>query len=92
MLVESDASAYLLWRAGAEAVTTDPLTPRPVREDTAVAFLSVQDAGDVLFRVRVPIPWDWPSEDQFAPPRSVHAAVPVACGLLAGWWWRPAGT
>ncbi|WP_406396887.1 hypothetical protein [Streptomyces uncialis] len=56
MLIESDTTAYVLWRALGEAVATHPLTPRPVGEDTAVAFLSVQDTGDVLLRTRVPIP------------------------------------
>ncbi|MCX4661642.1 hypothetical protein [Streptomyces uncialis] len=50
MLIESDTTAYVLWRALGEAVATHPLPPLPVGEDTAVAFLSVQDTGDVLLR------------------------------------------
>ncbi|MFD4831429.1 hypothetical protein ACFWPV_16475 [Streptomyces uncialis] len=50
MLIESGTTAYVLWQALGEAVATHPLAPRPVREDTAVAFLSVQDTGDVLLR------------------------------------------
>ncbi|MCX4657672.1 hypothetical protein [Streptomyces uncialis] len=56
MLIESNTTAYVLWRALGEAVATHPLPPRPVREDTAVALLSVQDTSDVLLRTRVPIP------------------------------------
>ncbi|WP_406396831.1 hypothetical protein [Streptomyces uncialis] len=66
MPIESNTTAYVLWRALGEAVATHPLPPRPVREDTAVALLSVQDTSDVLLRTRIPIPWNRPSEAHLA--------------------------